>query len=132
MIERGSIVRAVGDEHQIAYSTTYLREAGNINVQARDTRGHGRREITTAPYSIVYDERSGNVIVAMGFQGVVVGAPDGRWTRVRVGRYGPSEFSVVQKFLLLLDWGIVVDSHGSGTIVHGPRHDASGQVFGPG
>ena len=60
--------------------------------------------MTTGPYSIAYDERTGNVGVAMGLQGIVVGTPEGRWTREAVGGYAPTDFSIVRKLLLGGDW----------------------------
>ncbi len=107
-IEGVDIVRMLGGRREIAYSAAYLREAANINLQGHDTRGMGPRKITTAPYSIAYDHRSGNVIVAMGLQGVAVGTPDGRWVRAGVGSFIPSDFSVLRKFLLLLDWELLL------------------------
>ena len=42
---------------------------------------------------MAYDPITGNVIVAMGVQGVVVGTADGRWTPTAVGIYAPADFS---------------------------------------
>ena len=87
---------------ELAYSTAYMQEEGNVWVQERATARLNEREATTAPRRIVYDERSGNLIAAMGIQGVVVGAPDGVWTRHAVGRYSPVDFSFSSKTGLLL------------------------------
>ena len=103
-IEGSSIMRTHNGERTVAYSTRYLREYGNINVQRRATRSFGLRELTKEPYSLIYDERSGNVVLAMGLQGAVVGTPDGQWTRVAVGGFVPTDFSIVNKLLLLRDW----------------------------
>lgn len=103
-IEGSDIVRTIGGRREVAYSAAYLRERGNINLQARATGHFAPREVTTHPYSIAYDQRTGNVVVAMGLQGIVVGTPDGRWTREAVGRYAPTDFSIVHKLLLLRDW----------------------------
>ena len=56
----------------------------------------------TKPYGIAYDALSGNLIVAMGLQGVVVGSPDGHWSRVAVGDYSPTDFSFAGKTVVLL------------------------------
>ena len=98
------IMRTQNGERTVAYSAAYLQEDGNIKMQTRATRGFRRRAITTEPYSIMYDDRSGNVVVAMGLQGAVVGTPNGQWERVAVGRYVPTDFSIVSKLLLLRDW----------------------------
>ena len=103
-IEGSDVVRTIGGQKEVAYSAAYLRERGNMNLQARATRNLEGRQITTRPHSIAYDERTGNVVVAMGLQGIVVGTPDGRWTQEAVGRYTPTDFSIVHKLLLLGDW----------------------------
>ena len=41
-------------------------------MQQHSTTDLGRREIAKEPVSIIFDEQSGNVIVAMGIQGVAV------------------------------------------------------------
>ena len=103
-IEGSDVVRTIGGRKEVAYSAAYLRERGNMNLQARATRNLEGRQITTRPHSIAYDEWTGNVAVAMGLQGIVVGTSDGRWTQEAVGRYTPTDFSIVHKLLLLGDW----------------------------
>ena len=90
---------------ELAYSTAYMQEEGNMWVQEHATARLYIRKITTAPHNIVYDERSGNLIAAMGIQGVAVGTPDGVWTRHAVGRYSPVDFSFSSKTGLLLSNG---------------------------
>ena len=87
---------------ELAYSTSYLGREGNVWVQEHATTHLSVREITTMPYDMVYDERSGNVIAAMGIQGVLVGAPGGRWSPVAVGWYTPTDFSFSGKTRQLL------------------------------
>ena len=89
-------------ESRIVYSGAYLQHEGSVWVQEHATVRLGFRRIVTGPSSIVYDERSGNLIAALGIQGVVVGTPDGAWTRYAVGRYSPTDFSFVGKTRLLL------------------------------
>ena len=103
-IEGSDVVRTIDGRKEVAYSAAYLREPGNINLQTYATMYLAPRRVTTGPYSIAYDERTGNVAVAMGLQGIVVGTPDGRWTREAVGRYAPTDFSILHKLLLLGDW----------------------------
>ena len=103
VIEGAAIRRLDSDgrsEH--AYSAAYLRKPGNVWVQEFATSVARPRRIATRPREIVYDPRSGNLIVAMGIQGVVVGTPDGRWERVAVGWYSPTDFSFTAKTRLLL------------------------------
>ena len=82
---------------EMIYSYEYLLSSGNRWKQALDNREVQDRVITTRALDLFYDEQSGNLIVAMGLQGVVVVAPDGMATRVAVGRYSPSDFSFVNK-----------------------------------
>ena len=89
-------------ESRMEYASSYLQEEHNLWAQKRSTAQLGFREMATEPLSIVYDERTGNVIAAMGIQGIVVGASDGVWTRYGVGPYTPTDFSFAAKTRLLL------------------------------
>ena len=53
--------------------------------------------LTTAPLNIAYHEGTGNVIVGMGLQGVLVGTPDEEWQRVAVGDLVPTDFPLAGK-----------------------------------
>ena len=88
-------IALIGEDGQLelVYSTEYLRGDANKWMQENDTQGFGRRFLTARPNDILYHADSGNVIAAMGIQGVVVGTPDGRWRRVAVGDYAPTDFS---------------------------------------
>lgn len=100
----GTDILLFDDEGQseTVYSTAYLHEEGNVWAQDRLTRHLNIRRLTTQPGLLVYDERSGNLVVAMGIQGILVGTPDGRWTRHTVGPYTPTDFSFSVKTRLLL------------------------------
>ena len=91
------IVRTGEGEREVVYSAAYLREGPNAWLHIRETREHEYRELTFAPRAIAYDDASGNVIAAMGLQGVVVIAPDGAWRAVAVGPFEPTDFSLVSK-----------------------------------
>ena len=101
----GSGIELTGENgrRELVYSTEYLRGDANKWVQKSDTQGFGRRFLTTRPKAILYHADSGNVIVAMGIQGAVVGTPDGRWRRVAVGGYSPTDFSFSAKTRTLLE-----------------------------
>ncbi len=86
---------------EVVYSTRYLSKTGNVWMQKQS----GFSKITTHPWSIVYDEGSGNVVVAMGLQGVLVGTPDGQWTPYAVELYTPTDFTLLGKTRLLLTNG---------------------------
>ena len=79
------------------YSFEHLQSRGNKWIQALDKRDVYSRVITTRPLDVYYDDQSGNIIVAMGLQGLVVVAPDGTTTQVGVGRYSPTDFSFAGK-----------------------------------
>ena len=91
------IVRTREGGREVVYSAAYLSESPNTWLRIRETREQGRRELTFAPRAIAYDDASGNVIAAMGMQGVVVIAPDGAWRAVAVGPFEPTDFSLVSK-----------------------------------
>ena len=75
-IERVSVD---GRQDAVAYSVAFLQEAGNVWVQDHATTKWDAWKIAFQPTSIVYDDRTGNVIVDLGIQSVVVGTPDGGW-----------------------------------------------------
>ena len=88
---------------QVAYSTAYLQEDGNAWVQQYATKMlSSPRVLANEPRDLVFDEKSGNLVLAMGIQGVVVGTPDGEWVKVAVGRFRPTDFSFMTKILMLL------------------------------
>ena len=87
---------------QVVYSTEFLEEEGNVWVQWVSTEKLSqRREIAFRPLAIVYDERSGNLVLALGIQGVVIGTSDGKWATVAVGLLEPTNFSYQAKTSLL-------------------------------
>ena len=77
----------------MVYTAGYLLGDAHEWVQRYAKKGDGRVRIASQPVAITYDPKSGNVIVAMGLQGVVVGTPDGRWARIGVGKYQPTDFT---------------------------------------
>ena len=96
-------VNAESGPEQEVYSTEFLEQDGNMWVQKVSTEKLNEpREIADRPRGIVYDERSGNLVLAMGIQGVVVGTPAGEWPTVSVGRFEPTDFSFMAKTSLLL------------------------------
>ena len=78
---------------KVVYSTAYLNEYGNLWLQERATRHLGERFLTTRPYGVSFDGATGNVIVGMGIQGVLVGTADGEWTHQAEWDYRPTDFS---------------------------------------
>ena len=84
LLIRGSdiMVLTLDGDWEAVYSAAYLQEESNAWIQEQTTTQFGPREIGTKPYSIAYDARTGNLVVAMGLQGIVVGTPNGQWSRV--------------------------------------------------
>ena len=89
-------------ERLVVYSTGHLTRDGNRWVQEQTTSHLGNRKTATQPYDIVFEPKTGNIIVALGIQGVIVGTPDGAWAPLPVGNYVPSDFSFAGKTSLLV------------------------------
>ena len=104
MIQGSRILeRTVDGEWIVTYSAAYLQEEANVWIQDQSTTQFGTlRSIGTNPYSITYDARSGNLAVAMGLQGILIGTSDSKWSRVAVGAYSPTDFSFAGKTFALL------------------------------
>ena len=107
VIEGPEILRMTGDgRREPEYSFAYLEGANKEWVQHRATQSlEGGGDVTTAPWELVYHEPSGNLIVALGLQGVVVGTSEGQWSRVAVGPYQPTDFSIAAKLGVLFSAG---------------------------
>ena len=85
-----------------SYSVEHLAEPHNTWVQLQKTKHLNYREITLTPGPMVYDERSGNVVVAMGITGVLVGDRQGRWRPVSIWHYHSINFSPETRIAALL------------------------------
>ena len=103
------VIRVDSDDGQgqVAYATAYLQEGGNTWIQSMATKGLDEgRELATEPQGLAYDERSSNLVIGLGIQGVVVGKPDGEWVGVPVDRFAPTDFTFWTKTrLLALNFG---------------------------
>ena len=100
-------IEFIGEDKQweLVYSTEYLRGDANEWVQENDTREFGYRVLATRANHVLYHADSGNAIAAMGIQGAAVGTPDGRWHRVAVGDFAPTDFSFAAKTRALMESG---------------------------
>ena len=96
---------AGGDGWEVVYSTEYLLGYANEWTQERAARDWRYKTLTKRPSAIFHHAASGNVIVAMGIQGVAVETPDGRWHQVGAGPYVPTDFSFWGKTRALLGAG---------------------------
>lgn len=98
LIEGTQIVRVTGGKSEVVYDAGYLRDKANLALQYRAT---GEEDLTKAPKSIIHDPDSGNLIVAMGWEGVVVIPPDGSTRQIAVGPYAPTDFSASSRLRLM-------------------------------
>lgn len=88
---------------RVTYSTGYLSQDGNVWTQQGATTGHSDgRTLADTPNDLIYDKKSGNLVLALGIQGVVVGTPDDEWVVTGVDRFRPTDFSFVTKTGMLL------------------------------
>ena len=103
-VVRGSevLVLTVHGERELIFSAADPQKQAKSRVQEPAATQSGRSRIDAKAYGIVYDERSGNLIAAMGHEGVAVGSSDGRWASVAVGEYGPTDYSSRSQTLVLL------------------------------
>ena len=112
-LEGTNVLRVSLDgRREVVYSTEFFRDSSNRWMQAEDTEHLGERQIGSDPLTMVYDPDSGNVIVALGLQGVIVETPDGRWTHANVGPYPSTDYSFESKNRTLLSslefWTVVI------------------------
>ena len=103
---------------EVVYDYGHLRTRGNSWMQVLDTRDFQDRVISRTAEDLFYDDRSGNLIAAMGLQGVVVVAPDGTSTRAAVGPYSPTDFSFRSKVETLF-----------GSLLHGEAAASTGAAL---
>ena len=107
VLEGSDIVRVgLKNERVTVYSSAYLQQPGNRWIQGNDTAHFSdflsERVLASEPLSIAHDPTTGNVVVAMGLQGAVVGTPDEQWQPTAVGPYTPTDFSFAGKSMRLL------------------------------
>ena len=94
------VVESKDGSREVVYSSPPWSDA-NVWIQSK-VMSLEDRGLATKPYSIIYHEQSGNVILAVGIRGVVIGTPDGRWAPVAVGDYESADFSRLNKMATLL------------------------------
>ena len=111
----------VSHDGEVVYSMQHLQDKASIWLQFRDTRHLDARIITTRPYGIKFDNQTGNVLVGMGRQGVLVGTPDGQWTLRAQGRYRPTDLSRGARARALLTtppfWALALALAGSTCVI---------------
>ena len=112
-IQGFNVVRSrPGAESTVVYSADYLKEGADrwahqyVFRHLRDEVGDQYPDpsplFAEKLFNLVYDGRSGNVILAMGWNGILTGDAAGRWTRVGVGEFTPTALSFPAKARLML------------------------------
>ena len=96
-----NVIRTVDGIPEILHSTVIVSARSDRTIVAltTDLNLFLTKHI---PLDIHYDAISGNLIVAMGRQGVLVGTPDGQWQRIGVGNYKPIDHSLLARAKLLM------------------------------
>ena len=94
------MVESKDGSREVVYSSPPWSDA-NVWIQSK-VMSLENRGLAAKPYSIIYHEQSGNVILAVGIKGVVIGTPDGRWAPVAVTNYESADFSRLNKMTTLL------------------------------
>lgn len=109
--ESGIILFGANGESREVYSTAYLRKGVNqwaqkyatqkIRADSSGLYENPQELVATEPINLVYDSRTGNVVVSTGIQGVLVGDSSETWRRVGVGDFKPTDLSFSGKARLL-------------------------------
>ena len=96
---RGSeiLVLTISGTWEVIFSAAYPQEPSSLRVQQLTPTSPVVSRIDRKSNSIVYHTRSGNLVVAMGHEGVAVSLPDGMWISVPVGKYVPTDFSSLKQ-----------------------------------
>ena len=120
IMEYPHILRVDGasGSQEVVYSFAYLQNGGNRWMHSLDKRDIFKGIPLHTVLDLFYDDQSGNLIAAMGLQGVVVIAPDGTATRVAVSYYSPTDFSLDNKVRTLV-----------GSLLHGWSAVNTGLAF---
>src|SRR5690606_31701861 len=96
----------VGIERSADGGETWVREVDLRGSEARSAfqaqAGNSSTIAIPGPLDLIVDAETGNVVAAMGHDGVLTRTPDGEWHRVAVGPYEPAEIDTAGKVLFLL------------------------------
>lgn len=96
-IQGVNIVRTLDGQDEVVFTATVFNERADYIVIETATTHIANREVRVKPQSIYYSPKSDEVVVAMGLQGVAVGAANGEWTREGVGIFQPIDFSILAR-----------------------------------
>ena len=96
-IQGVNIVRTLDGQDEVVFTATVFNASADHIVIGTATNHIENREVSVKPWSIYYAPKSDEVVVAMGLQGVAVGAANGEWTREGVGIFQPIDFSILAR-----------------------------------
>lgn len=99
ILERNVLLELNDGSHQVVYSMPHWN-GPNVWMQNKST-SLDYAELAQEPYGMLYHEQSGNIILAAGMQGVVVGSPDEKWIPVTIGIYELADLSLFNKVATL-------------------------------
>ncbi len=81
------------------------------------TRANYSATAAGGPYDAVLEPATGNLVVAMGLQGVLVRLPSGDWTRVGIDDFQPVSDSFSERIGLLKNIGVAAQAAFVGVLV---------------
>ena len=106
VVEDQQIVRIADGSREVVYSAAQLNDAANRRFRQVVARAPddtcflncvGYEDPPVGLNTMVYHRDTGNVVVAAGLQGAVVGDAEGNWSMVAVGGLAPIDFSLGNK-----------------------------------
>ena len=101
-ISEGKILLTSGPAIQEVYDGSFYKSFRNRGIQEVATRQLEYRRLSNGPIVVAYHPATGNLVTAMGIQGVLVGTPNDRWVTVAVGPYEPTDLSFTGKLLFFV------------------------------
>ena len=117
-IQDVNIVRTLNGQDEVVFTATVFNYRADYIVIEAATVHMDYRKVRVRPQSIYYSPKSDEVVVAMGLQGVAVGAANGKWTREGVGIFQPIDFSILGRLKRLNQpalWAIALALSGAFT-----------------
>ena len=101
--QRINLLTVGGELRQVHIFPSYLHSSDKWMHQ-NSTGADVDVPISAPSPSMVFEPHSGNTLVSMSREGVLVGNTHEEWTRVQVGPFGPTDFSFAAKARLLFSF----------------------------
>ncbi len=105
-ISQRSIERSIDDGQtwQTEYNLMQLSDA----QAAYYTRNQASVVARPGPFEVAFDPTSGNVVAAMGFDGVLVRPRDGQWRWINIGSYSHADLTRIDQIVSLLAYDLLL------------------------